>query len=74
MMAKKTNTESSLIEGWRITWMEQWDQKVVDAEVKGFFEFRPDGNGDFQFGCVRGEIDYRLTTREGKTAVGFSGR
>ena len=71
-MAKKTNPECSLAGGWRITWMEQWDQEFVDAEVKGFFEFRPDGQGDFQFGYVSGEIDFRQTTRDGKPAVEFS--
>lgn len=71
-MAKQTTLESPLIGGWRITWMEQWDQDFVDAEVKGFFDFRPDGQGDFQFGYVHGNIDFRHTTRDGKPAVEFS--
>ena len=57
---------------WRITWMEQWDQKFVDAEVEGFFEFEPDGLGSFQFGYVRGQIDYRLSMYEGQPRLEFS--
>jgi|SRR5579872_737828 len=71
-MAKKAQLESSLVGGWRITLMEQWDQSFVDVEVKGFFDFRPNGQGDFQFGYVSGEIVYRQTTRDGKPAIEFS--
>lgn len=52
--------------------MDQWDQDYVDAEVEGYFEFRPDGLGDFQFGYVRGEMDYRQSIRDGKPCVEFT--
>ena len=52
--------------------MDQWDEEFVDAEVEGFFEFRPKGIGAFQFGYVRGDIDYRETTRDGKRCIEFS--
>jgi hypothetical protein len=55
---------------WRITWMEQWD--FVDEEVEGFFEFSPNNLGSFQFGTVRGDVDYRVGTRNSKPAVEFS--
>ena len=42
--------------------MEAWDQDFVDEEVEGFFEFDRDGTGEFQFGYVQGEIDYRETS------------
>ncbi len=71
-MARKAKRDSPLAGRWRITWMEQWDQDFVDAEVEGFFEFRSNGLGEFQFGYVHGEIDYRQTTRDGKPAVEFS--
>ena len=58
-MAKKAKAKCPLIGRWRITWMEQWDQDFVDAEVEGFFEFAPNGNGEFQFGYVRCDIDYK---------------
>ncbi len=57
---------------WRVVWMDQWDQDFVDEEVEGFFEFGPDGLGEFHFGLVRGEIDYRLSTRDGKPSIEFS--
>ena len=52
--------------------MEQWDQEFVDAEVEGFFAFEPKGNGEFQFGYVRGDIDYNEVFRDGKPAVEFT--
>ncbi len=71
-MRKKTKPKSPFTGRWRTTWMEQWDQDFVDAEVEGFFEFRKDGSGEFQFGYVRGEIDYRSCTRDGKPSVEFT--
>ena len=69
-MAKKVKQD---FEGrWRITWMDQWDQEYVDEEVEGFIEFERKGLGSFQFGYVQGQIDYRTTTRDGKSAVEFS--
>ena len=52
--------------------MEAWDQDFVDEEVEGFFEFRKNRTGEFQFGYVRGDVDYREDEREGKPAVEFS--
>ena len=52
--------------------MELWDQDFVDAEVTGYFEFGPDGLGNFQFGYVSGEIDYHNTIRDGKPSVKWS--
>ncbi len=57
---------------WRITRMNQWEQDFADEEVEGFFEFGSDGFGEFQFGLVRGEIDYRRGTRDGHPSVEFS--
>jgi len=67
--AKRTNP----FEGrWRITWMEQWDQDFVDAEVEGFIEFDAKKFGSFQFGYVQGDISYRFRTRDGKPSVEFT--
>jgi hypothetical protein len=52
--------------------MDQWDQDFVDAEVEGFFEFGSDNQGSFQFGYVKGDIDYRPGTQDGKPSVDFS--
>lgn len=72
--AKSTQRKARnpFVSRWRITWMEQWDQEFVDEEVEGFFEFEPNGSGSFQFGYVRGQIDYRHSTRDGESCLEFS--
>ena len=56
-MAKKT--EISPLKGrWKIIWMETWGQDFVDAEVPGHVTFGDRGNGDFQFGYVRGSFGW----------------
>ena len=52
--------------------MGNWEQDFVDAEVEGFFEFDRDGSGEFQFGYVSGQVDYRDVERDGKPGVEFS--
>jgi hypothetical protein len=71
-MAKKAKAPNPFTGRWRIVSMEQWDQDFVDAEVEGFFEFGSNNLGSFQFGYVRGDIDYRPGIREGKPSVEFS--
>src|SRR4051812_25132685 len=69
-MAKAKAKPPSPFEGrWRIVSMELWDQDFVDAEVEGFIEFDARRGGAFQFGYVRGDMDCRLTTRDGEPAV-----
>jgi hypothetical protein len=69
---KPSRRGRGLVGHWRITWMEAWDQDFVDEEVEGYFEFKRNGTGQFQFGYVRGGIDYQEVEREGKPAVEFS--
>jgi len=57
---------------WRITEMEQWDRDFIDMVAPGFFEFRKDGTGEFQFGCVHGYMDCRTEECAGRIRVGFS--
>ena len=57
---------------WLIESMDQWDRDYIDAEVEGYFEFGARDSGDFQFGYVQGQIDYRLGERDGKSAVEFT--
>lgn len=45
---------------WRITEMEQWDQEYIDLVVAGYIEFSKNKTGEFQFGVVGGDIDYRI--------------
>jgi hypothetical protein len=57
---------------WMIQHMDQWD---VEEEVEGFkpfIEFEDGNVGQFQFGYVVGQIDYRLTQRDGHLAVEFT--
>jgi len=68
----KFKTRNPLRGRSRITWMEQWEQDVVDEEVEGYFEIGSNGFGSFQFGLVTGEIDYRMGTREGAPCIEFS--
>ena len=70
--AQKPKPRNPLQARWRITWMDKWNEDIVDAEVEGFFKFGPDGIGKFQFGYLKGDIDYRATTREAKPCIEFS--
>lgn len=45
---------------WRIIEMELWDQDFIDMETEGYFLFEKEEIGIFQFGLVRGTIDYRI--------------
>jgi len=39
--------------------MEQWDLKFINEQGAGYFEFKPNNQGSFMFGYVKGEIDFR---------------
>jgi hypothetical protein len=54
---------------WRIVSMSGWDEDYIDEEEEGYFEFDDKGGGDFHFGYVQGQMDCRLTTRDGEPAV-----
>lgn len=68
-MAKR---KSQIAGRWRITSMEMWDNDFIDAEVPGYINFGEDGLGDFQFGYVRCDIDWRESERDGEPAVEFT--
>jgi hypothetical protein len=57
MTSRKKNP---FIGAWRIAWMETWDQDYVDMKVPGHITFGKNGIGNFQFGLVQGEMDYRV--------------
>jgi len=52
--------------------MEMWDRDFVDEEVPGYINFAKDGLGNFQFGYVRCDIDWRESECDGEPAVEFS--
>lgn len=64
--------KNPLLGRWRITEMQQWDADYLDIEVPAFIEIARDSSGEFQFGCVQGQIDFRLVERDGKPAIEFS--
>jgi hypothetical protein len=68
MAQAKTN----LTGRWSIKSMSMWDADYINEEVPGYFDFGEKNLGSFHFGYVQGEVDYRLTERDGKPAVEFS--
>jgi hypothetical protein len=71
-MGKKASATSWAAGRWSIESMEEWDKDFIDEEVPGYFEFEANHLGAFQFGYVTGNIDYRVTERDGKPAVEYS--
>jgi hypothetical protein len=57
---------------WRIVEMEQWDQDYIDLVVPGYIAFREDNLGEFQFGTVHGDIDYRIEPYQETARLEFS--
>ena len=45
---------------WRIIWMDSWEQDYLDMEVPAYIAFEKNNLGDFQFGLVQGQTDYRV--------------
>jgi hypothetical protein len=70
-MAKRKSA-NPFLGRWLIEHMDQWDVAEESEELQPFIEFEQTDTGRFQFGCVYGEMDYRLGQREGKSAVEFS--
>jgi len=57
---------------WRIVEMDLWDGEDVDLVAPGFIEFNPDHRGSLGFIAVQGEIDWRETSRYGRSGLEFS--
>ena len=57
---------------WHIVSMSGWDEDYFNEEVQAFVEFKQYGTGHFQFGYVRGYMDWRPTTRDDEPAVEWS--
>ncbi len=71
-MPKKAKRESPFQGHWLIEQMDQWDVEGESEELQPFIEFERNDTGQFQFGCVYGEMDYRLGQRDGKPSIEFS--
>jgi hypothetical protein len=69
-MAKaKKKTASPFMGRWRIVSMAEWDEDYLDEEGQAFIEFGDKDSGEFHFGYVHGQMDCRLTTRDGEPAI-----
>jgi hypothetical protein len=68
----KSKPKSPFAGLWHIVSMETWDEDYFNEEVQAFIEFEANGTGHFQFGYVRGYMDWRPATRDGEPAVGWS--
>ena len=71
-MAKRSNKQNPFLGLWRIVSMDQFEQDYVNAEDQAFIEFDESGGGEFHFGYVHGDMDCRLTTRDGEPAIEWS--
>jgi hypothetical protein len=68
-MAKKAKAPNPFTGRWRIVSMSAWDEEFIDEEEEGYFEFDQKEGGQFHFGYIHGQMDCRLTTRDGEPAV-----
>ena len=71
-MAKKSKAANPLLGRWRIVSMSDYDDEYLDEEVEAYIEFNDRGWGEFRFGNIQGQMDCRLTTRDGEPAVEWS--
>lgn len=71
-MTKKPKQPNVFNGRWRIVSMSAWDQEFIDEEEEGYLEFDEKDDGHFQFGYVQGQMDCRLTPRDGEPAVEWS--
>jgi hypothetical protein len=69
MAKKKSKPRSPFLGRWHIISMSGWDESYFNEEIQAFIEFKKDTLGEFQFGYVRGDIDYREGLRDGEPAV-----
>jgi len=69
----KLKPELPLTGLWHIILMEPWDEDYIHGEGQAFIEFEENGTGHFQFGYVKGGIDWRQVARDGEPAIEWSG-
>jgi hypothetical protein len=72
MAKKKAKPRSPFLGRWHIVSMSTWDESYFNVEAQAFIEFKEHTLGEFRFGYVQGEIDYREGLRDGETAVEWS--
>lgn len=52
--------------------MSAWDQDYIDEIVPGRIVIRKNATGEFQFGCVQGEMDCSMDAIGKQRCLGFS--
>ena len=57
---------------WRILAMEQWDKASIDLVMPEYIAFREENQGEFQFGAVHGDLDYRIEPYQETERLEFS--
>jgi hypothetical protein len=72
MAKKKSKPKSPFLGRWHIVSMSEWDEDYLNEEVQAFIEFEEGQRGAFQFGYVRGDLDYREGLRDGEPCVEWS--
>lgn len=59
-MAKDKNL---LVGTWHITEMGEWDEDYFNMEVQAYISINQNGEGEFQFGLVSGNIDGKFNKK-----------
>ena len=57
---------------WYISEMELWDKDYIDEEVKGYFLFDENNQGEFHFGYIHGYMDCKYIAKDKNIIVEFS--
>ncbi len=58
---------------WRITYMKQWSQDMVDIVGEGYFSFDADDQGQFGFCEIEGHMDVVVNTRTPELEFSWEG-
>jgi len=62
--------KSGIIGRWNILEMSAWDEEFIHMAGQAYIEFRDHNrSGEFGFGAVTGDLDYRLGERDGLPLV-----
>jgi hypothetical protein len=65
--------KTAFVGKWRIVEMEEWDRDYVDAEEPGHITLERKGLGDFHFGYVHAQVDWRYDAAIDRVDFSFDG-
>jgi hypothetical protein len=72
VMTKTAKNSSPILGRWKIVEMPDFDEEYLNAEGQPHVRFDQDDMGEFHFGYVHGNMDYRPVERDGRPAVEWS--